>query len=32
MDYYVGLDVSLRSIAVCLVDADSKHVFECAVA
>ncbi len=28
MDYYVGLDVSLRSVAVCVIDADGKHVFE----
>ena len=32
MDYYVGLDVSLRSIAVCVVDADGKHVFERTIA
>ena len=32
MDYYVGLDVSLRSVAVCVIDADGKHVFERAVA
>ena len=32
MDYFVGLDVSLRSVAVCVIDADGKHVFECAVA
>lgn len=31
MDYYVGLDVSLRSVAVCVVDADGKHVFESTV-
>ena len=24
MDYYVGLDVSLRSVAVCVIDADGK--------
>lgn len=28
MDYYVGLDVSLRSVAVCVIDANGKHVFE----
>ena len=28
MDYYVGLDVSLRSVAVCVIDADGKHIFE----
>ncbi len=28
MNYYVGLDVSLRSIAVCVIDANGKHVFE----
>ncbi|TCS67678.1 transposase [Primorskyibacter sedentarius] len=28
MDYYVGLDVSLRSVAVCVIDVDGKHVFE----
>ena len=32
MDYFVGLDVSLRSVAICVVDADGKHVFERAVA
>lgn len=32
MDYYVGLGVSLRSVAVCVIDADGKHVFERAVA
>ncbi len=32
MDYFVGLDVSLRSVAVCVVDADGKHVFERSVA
>jgi len=32
MDYYVGLDVSLGSVAVCVIDADGKHVFERAVA
>lgn len=31
MDNYVGLDVSLRSVAVCVVDADGKHVFESTV-
>lgn len=28
MDYYVGLDVSLRSVAVCVVDHDGKAVLE----
>lgn len=32
MDYYVGLDVSLRSVAVCVIDADGKHLFERSVA
>ena len=32
MDYFVGLDVSLRSVAVCMIDADGKHVFERSVA
>ena len=32
MDYYVGLDVSLRSVAVCAVDTDGKHIFERTVA
>ncbi len=32
MDYFVGLDVSLRSVAVCVVDAAGKHVFERSVA
>jgi len=32
MEYYVGLDVSLRSVAVCAIDADGKHVLERAVA
>ncbi|MEM7654410.1 MAG: hypothetical protein AAF220_14720 [Pseudomonadota bacterium] len=32
MDYFVGLDVSLRSVAVCVVDADGKNVFERSVA
>ena len=32
MDYFVGLDVSLRSEAVCVVDADGKHVLERSVA
>lgn len=26
MDCYVGLDVSLRSVAVCVIDATGKHV------
>ena len=32
MDYFVGLDVSLRSVAIFVVDANGKHVFERAVA
>lgn len=32
MDYYVGLDVSLRSVGVCIIDADGKHVLEGTVA
>ena len=32
MDYFVGLDVSLRSVAVCVIDAGGKHVFEGVVA
>ena len=32
MDYFVGLDVSLRSVAVCVIDASGKHVFERVVA
>lgn len=28
MDYYIGLDVSLRSVAVCVIDRDDKAVFE----
>ena len=28
MDYYVGLDVSLRSVAVCVIDSDGKAVLE----
>jgi transposase len=28
MEYYVGLDVSLRSCAVCIVDAKGKVAFE----
>lgn len=32
MDYYVGLDVSLRSVAVCVIDADGGTVFERSVA
>lgn len=28
MDYYIGLDVSLRSVAVCVIDRDGKAVFE----
>ena len=32
MDYFVGLDVSLRSVAVCVIDADGRTVFERSVA
>ncbi|GFE66064.1 hypothetical protein KIN_31380 [Litoreibacter roseus] len=32
MDYYAGLDVSLRSVAVCVIGADGKHIFERSVA
>lgn len=32
MDYYVGLDVSLRSVAVCVIDANGKRIFERSVA
>ena len=32
MDYYVGLDVSLRSIAVCVINSDGKLIFERSVA
>ncbi|MCK0097370.1 hypothetical protein MWU60_17460 [Yoonia sp. F2084L] len=32
MDYFVGLDVSLRSVTVCVIDAGGKHVFERVVA
>lgn len=32
MDYYVGLDVSLRLLAICVIDADGKHIFERSVA
>lgn len=28
MDYYVGLDVSLRSVAICVVNCDGKAIFE----
>ena len=28
MDYYVGLDVSLRSVAICVVDCDGRAIFE----
>ena len=31
MDYYVGLDVSLRSVAVCVIDIDGSAVHECSV-
>ena len=32
MDYYVGLDVSLRSVAVCVIDGDGRTVFERSIA
>ncbi|KKM83700.1 hypothetical protein LCGC14_1306640 [marine sediment metagenome] len=32
MDYYVGLDVSLRTVAVCVIDTGGKLVFERSVA
>ena len=32
MDYFVGLDVSLGSVAVCVIDAHGKQIFERAVA
>jgi hypothetical protein len=32
MDYYVGLDVSLRTVAVCVINADGKLIFEHSVA
>lgn len=32
MDYFVGLDVSLRSVAVCVIDGDGRTVFERSVA
>ncbi|MFG5379908.1 transposase [Yoonia sp. R2-816] len=32
MDYYVGLDVSLRTVAVCVIDTDGKLIFERSVA
>lgn len=28
MDYYVGMDVSLRSVAVCVIDAEGRRVLE----
>ena len=28
MDYYVGLDVSLRTVAICVIDAEGQHIFE----
>ena len=31
-DYYVGLDVSLRSVAVCVIDEDGRTLFERSVA
>ena len=32
MDYYIRLDVSLRSVAVCVINADGKLIFERSVA
>ena len=32
MEYFVGLDVSLRSVAVCVIDADGRKVIERSVA
>ena len=32
MDYYVGLDVSLRTVAICVINADGKLIFERSVA
>ena len=32
MDYYVGLDVSQRTVAVCVINADGKLIFERSVA
>ena len=32
MDYFVGLDVSLRSVAVCVIDVDGQTVLERSVA
>lgn len=32
MEYYVGLDVSLRTVAICVIDADGKLIFERSVA
>ena len=32
MDYYAGLDVSLRSVAICVIDAGGRTVFERSVA
>lgn len=32
MDYYAGLDVSLRSVAICVIDAGGRAVFERSVA
>ncbi|WP_299085704.1 IS110 family transposase [uncultured Ruegeria sp.] len=32
MDYFVGLDVSLRSVAVCVIDAKGNRIFERSVA
>ena len=31
MEYFVGLDVSLRSVSVCVIDADGRTVLERAV-
>lgn len=32
MEYYVGLDVSLRTVAICVINADGKLIFERSVA
>ena len=32
MDCYVGLDVSLRSVRICVIDVEGKHIFERSVA
>ena len=32
MDCFVGLDISLRSVAICVIDVDGRSVFERSVA